>query len=363
MDEANFIKRDALHAIIGFLAQTSSKIMFISSSNTGNLDTSFLNRIKKTPSEILNVVSYVCEEHLYNFGERRDAIACPCYRLHKPTFISLDAKIKKTANAFLRDSFNDEILGTSKSSFAHDGIIVESSQNEFDMIRYSTVNEAFQQHLDHTLYVYVDPAYTANKNASGTGIAAVGRYKQQFIIYGLEHFFLQNLLDESEQSIAECTSFMIRGIIAIHSFFERIKIIIEGNVNQASAVKIACYIKSLLCQNRVDILFCQTKDQNGIDQPFYLLQRHKRVAVEFFIAKFNSGLIKASQEIISHTIKINFDPIDYLLIQIRNIRRIVESDNTFFLIKKKTTSDDLIIALIMALFFCAEREVCTFSNL
>ncbi|AGE09947.1 DNA packaging terminase subunit 1 [Elephantid betaherpesvirus 1] len=362
VDESNFIKKEALHAIIGFLAQSTAKIIFISSCNTSTQSTSFLAHVKKTPTQILNVISYVCEEHLYSFGERSEAITCPCYRLHKPTFISLNLNIKKTANAFLKDSFNEEILGTTNTSFLANPILTDSSVNEFDMIRYSTVNKQLQEHLADTLFVYVDPAFTTNRRASGTGVAGVGRYNNQFIVYGIEHFYLKSLADTSEDSIGECVAFMISGIIKIHPFFTMVRVLIEGNSSQAASVKIAYCIKAHLSDSACILQFYQTLDQNGFEQPFFLLKKNKRAAVEHFVSKFNSNLIKASQEIISHTIKLNFDPIEYLLLQIKNISQIVTTESVEYTTRKtKDSSDDALVAVIMAIYFCNDQEVALYK--
>lgn len=351
MDEAHFIKKDAFNTILGFLAQNTTKIIFISSTNTTTDATCFLTKLNNSPFDMLNVISYVCEEHVDAFSEKGDATACPCYRLHKPTFITISSEVRRTANMFLAGSFMDEIIGGSNRTAEDASLITDESREEFDVFRYSTVNPNIKEYLGTRLYVYLDPAFTSNRRASGTGIAAVGSYRDQFVIYGLEHYFLKDLLDSSETAIAECAAHMLLSVLHLHPFISELRIAVEGNTNQAAAVRIACTIKQnvLSCRD-VRILFYHTDDQNNIAQPFYLLGRDKRLAVESFICKFNSGYIKASQELISYTIKLSHDPIDYLLDQLKNIHRIVTHDYVTYSAKKPNTPDDLVIALIMATY-------------
>lgn len=311
---------------------------------------------------MLHVISYVCEDHAHMLSERGNAVACPCYRLHKPKFISIDADVRKTANLFLKDAFMDEIMGGGTKIAVNDILITEQGQTEFDFVRYSTVNKNIINFLGKELFVYIDPAFTSNRKASGTGISAIGTYLDQYIIYGLEHFFLESLLSSSENSIAECASHMILAVLHLHSFFNEIRIIVEGNSNQAASVKIACIIKQNISSNiATPVTFYHTPDQNCIAQPFFLLGREKRLAVEYFIANFNSGYIKASQELVSFTIKITYDPIEYLLEQIKNIHQININDYITYNAKKQSLSDDLVIATIMAIFICHERKNAVFK--
>ncbi|AAK57138.1 T89 [Tupaiid betaherpesvirus 1] len=357
VDEAHFIKKDAFNTILGFLAQNTTKIIFISSTNTTTDATCFLTKLNNSPFDMLNVISYVCEEHIQVFSEKPDATACPCYRLHKPTFITINSEVRQTANMFLAGSFMDEIMGGTNKIVEDTPLITDESREEFDIFRYSTMNKQLHPHLDRCLYVYLDPAFTSNKKASGTGIVALGRYREQYLIYGLEHYFLKDLLESSETAIAECAAHMLLAVLQLHPFFLEVRVTIEGNSNQAAAVRIACAIKqNILCNRHVVILFYHTPDQNEIEQPFYLLGREKRLAVESFIAKFNSGYIKASQELVSFTIKITYDPVDYLLEQLKNIQRITVNEYVTYNAKKHNCADDLAIALIMAVYLCLDER-------
>lgn len=355
MDEAHFIKKDAFNTILGFLAQHTTKIVFISSTNTTNDATCFLTKLHNSPFDMLNVVSYVCEEHMQTFSEKGDATACPCYRLHKPTFITISSEVRKTANMFLAGSFMDEIIGGTNKIAESAGLITDESREEFDVFRYSTVNKNIQEYLGHYLYVYLDPAFTSNRRASGTGIAAVGTYRDQLLVYGLEHYFLKDLLDSSENAIAECAAHMLLSVVHLHPFLKGIRVAVEGNSNQAAAVRIACIIKqNILANKNVDVSFYHTADQNGIEQPFYIMGKDKRLAVEKFIGKFNSGYIKASQELVSYTIKLTYDPVDYFLDQLRNIHRVTINEYVTYSAKRPSASDDLVIAVIMAVHMCSD---------
>lgn len=361
MDEAHFIKKEAFNTILGFLAQNTTKIIFISSTNTTSDSTCFLTKLTSAPFDMLNVVSYVCEEHIQAFSEKGDATACPCYRLHKPTFITLNSEVRKTANMFMPGSFMDEIMGGTNKISEETVLITDESREEFDLFRYSTTNPQFHPHLGTFLSVYVDPAFTSNRRASGTGIAAIGTYRDQFIVYGMEHYFLKDLLDSSETAIGDCASHMLLSILSLHPFLTQVRVTIEGNSNQAAAVRIACVIKHNLLPTRADVFFYHTPDQNEIQQPFYLMNRDKRLAVEDFIAKFNSSYIKASQELISHTIKLSYDPIEYFLDQLRHIQRITMNEYVTYSAKRANQSDDLVIALIMAVHMCSPEKIFNFK--
>ncbi|AWV68010.1 M89 protein [Murid betaherpesvirus 1] len=361
VDEAHFIKKEAFNTILGFLAQNTTKIIFISSTNTTSDSTCFLTKLTSAPFDMLNVVSYVCEEHIQAFSEKGDATACPCYRLHKPTFITLNSDVRKTANMFMPGSFMDEIMGGTNKINEETVLITDESREEFDLFRYSTTNPQFHPHLGAILSVYVDPAFTSNRRASGTGVAAVGTYRDQFIVYGLEHYFLKDLLDSSETSIADCVSHMLLSILRLHPFLSQVRVTIEGNSNQAAAVRIACNIKHNLLSAHAETLFYHSPDQNEIQQPFYLMNRDKRLAVEDFIAKFNSSYIKASQELISHTIKLSYDPVEYLLDQLRHIQRITLNEYVTYSAKRNNQSDDLVVALIMAVYMCSPERSFNFK--
>lgn len=309
---------------------------------------------------MLNVVSYVCEEHIQAFSEKGDATACPCYRLHKPTFITLNSEVRKTANMFMPGSFMDEIMGGTNKISEETVLITDQSREEFDLFRYSTVNPRFHPHLGRTLSVYVDPAFTSNRRASGTGVAAVGLYRDQYIVYGMEHYFLKDLSDSAENAIADCVSHMVASILTLHPFLAQVCVTVEGNSNQAAAVRIATVIRDNLAPTGVELLFYHSPDQNEILQPFYLMQRDKRLAVEEFIAKFNSAYVKASQELISHTIKLSHDPVDYFLDQLRHIQRITLQEYVTYNAKRHQNPDDLVIALIMAVHLCAPDKTFAF---
>lgn len=209
---------------------------------------------------MLNVVSYVCEEHVNAFSERSDATACPCYRLHKPTFITITSDVRRTANMFLAGSFMDEIMGGTSRMAEETALITEDSREEFDLFRYSTRAPSIAKYLHPFLCLYIDPAFTSNRRASGTGIAAIGLFRDQYIIYGLEHYFLKDLLQSSETAIAECAAHMLLAIITLHPFITEVRIALEGNSNQAAAVRIACIIKQTVqLQRAVDLRFFPTR--------------------------------------------------------------------------------------------------------
>ncbi|AGT99252.1 terminase ATPase subunit [Suid betaherpesvirus 2] len=297
-------------------------------------------------------------------SERNNAVSCPCYRFHKPTFVSIDANVRKTANSFLEGAFATEIMGGINASNNVGPLITDQGKVEFDLFRYSTMNERIQCNLGKELYVYIDPAFTSNRRASGTGIAAVGTYINQYIIYGMEHFFLESLLSSSETSIAECAAHMIVSILRLHQFFTDIRIIIEGNSNQSAAVKMACIIKqNLLGNTSIKPVFYHTVDQNKIAQPFFIMGKEKKNAVEYFISNFNSGYVRASQELISYTIKLTHDPVEYALSQISNLHMLTTNTTVTYSGKKSNSSDDLLIAIVMAIYICHDNRATSFNEI
>ncbi|RST32926.1 hypothetical protein CTI97_012430, partial [Staphylococcus epidermidis] len=88
VDEANFIRPDAVQTIMGFLNQANCKIIFVSSTNTGKASTSFLYNLRGAADELLNVVTYICDDHMPRVVTHTNATACSCYILNKPVFIT-----------------------------------------------------------------------------------------------------------------------------------------------------------------------------------------------------------------------------------------------------------------------------------
>ncbi len=198
MDEANFIKKEALPAILGFMLQKDAKIIFISSVNSADQATSFLYKLKDAQERLLNVVSYVCQEHRQDFDMQDSMVSCPCFRLHIPSYITMDSNIRATTNLFLDGAFSTELMGdtSSLSQGSLSRTVRDDAINQLELCRVDTLNPRVAGRLASSLYVYVDPAYTNNTSASGTGIAAVTHDRadpNRVIVLGLEHFFLKDL--------------------------------------------------------------------------------------------------------------------------------------------------------------------------
>nr|WMD91527.1 DNA packaging terminase subunit 1 [Equid alphaherpesvirus 1] len=362
VDEANFIRPEAVQTIIGFLNQTNCKIIFVSSTNTGKASTSFLYNLKGAADDLLNVVTYICDEHMERVKAHTNATACSCYILNKPVFITMDGAMRNTAELFLPDSFMQEIIGGGNVSGAHrdEPVFTKTAQDRFLLYRPSTV--ANQDIMSSDLYVYVDPAFTTNAMASGTGVAVVGRYRSNWVVFGMEHFFLSALTGSSAELIARCVAQCLAQVFAIHKRpFDSVRVAVEGNSSQDAAVAIATNIQlELNTLRRADVVpmpgavlfYHCTPHGSSVAYPFFLLQKQKTGAFDHFIKAFNSGSVLASQELVSNTVRLQTDPVEYLLTQMKNLTEVVTgtSETRVFTGKRNGASDDMLVALVMAVY-------------
>ncbi|AAG27219.1 unknown [Cercopithecine alphaherpesvirus 9] len=378
VDEANFIRPDAVQTIVGFLNQTNCKIIFVSSTNTGKASTSFLYNLRNSSDRLLNVVTYVCDDHMSRVLTHNDITACSCYVLNKPVFITMDGSVRQTADLFMADSFMQELVGGHKrdpDSELPIPLFTKTAMDRFVLYRPSTVLNC--ERLAPTLYIYIDPAFTTNVKASGTGVAIVGRYKLDFIIFGLEHFYLRALTGTSSNEIGRCVVQCLAHVLALHpSTFSSVCIAVEGNSSQDSAVAIVtCIIQQYRDLEQSDVLqftlpsllfYHCIPPGSQVAYPFFLLQKQKTLAVDYFVKRFNSGNIIASQEIVSLTVRLGTDPVDYLCKQLNNLTELVKPgapDRRSYTGKcNGSMSDDMMVALLMAVYI-GGMETSEFSPL
>ncbi|AAX58064.1 ORF29 [Ovine gammaherpesvirus 2] len=358
VDEANFIKKDALPTILGFMLQKDAKIIFISSSNSSDQSTSFLYNLKSASERLLNVVNYVCTDHKEDFSMQEGLISCPCYSLHVPSYISIDTQIKNTTNLFLDGVFSTELMGDSnhhsQSAFQ---VVSEAAISQFELCRVDTTSEEMQEQLHHTVHMYIDPAFTNNIDASGTGISVIGHLGVKTkVILGCEHFFLQKLTGTAALQIASCATSLLRSVAMLHPRVKAVQITIEGNSSQDCAVAIANFIDE--CSPIPATFYHQSDKTKGVLCPLYILGVEKASAFESFIYSMNSGLCKASQSIVSHTIKLSFDPVAYLIEQIRAIKcQTLQNGGRTYHAKQKNMSDDLLISVVMGLYMSSANTL------
>ncbi|ALE14741.1 ORF29 [Felid gammaherpesvirus 1] len=364
IDEANFIKKDSLPSILGFMLQKDAKLIFISSVNSSDQTTSFLYNLKNASEKMLNVVNYVCTQHKEDFNLQDSIVSCPCFRLHIPSYITINESIKNTTNLFLDGTFTTELIGdtTSTSQSSVYRVVSESSLNQFDLCRIDTCVPNIN--LNSTLYIYVDPAYTNNSEASGTGVGAVVTFKnnkQRAVILGIEHFFLKDLTGAAAMQIANCVSCLVKSIIILHPFITKIYVAVEGNSSQDSAVAISTLINE---SSSLPAYFVHHSDRlSKVQWPLHILGTEKSGAFESFIYAINSSTISSCQAIVSHTIKLSYDPVSYLIEQIKNIKRYTLKDGTFsYCAKNSTLSDDTLVAVVMAYHFATSCKY-TFKRL
>nr|UTK45373.1 DNA packaging terminase subunit 1 [Equid gammaherpesvirus 5]UTK45452.1 DNA packaging terminase subunit 1 [Equid gammaherpesvirus 5]UTK45531.1 DNA packaging terminase subunit 1 [Equid gammaherpesvirus 5]UTK45610.1 DNA packaging terminase subunit 1 [Equid gammaherpesvirus 5]UTK45689.1 DNA packaging terminase subunit 1 [Equid gammaherpesvirus 5] len=359
VDEANFIKKDSLPSILGFMLQKDAKIIFISSVNSSDQTTSFLYNLKNAKEKMLNVVNYVCPQHREDFSLQESVVSCPCYRLHIPTYITIDENIKDTTNLFMEGAFTTELMGDGAVPTRTNmhKVVSEPALEQFDLCRTDTGSEEARDGLEHTLYVYVDPAYTNNSEASGTGVGAVVslRNKERSVVVGAEHFFLRELTGASALQIANCAIALIRSLAVLHPFLREAHVAIEGNSSQDSAVAIATFMSDC-CPLPLKFLH-HTDKASGVQWPMYMLGAEKAQAFESFIYALNSGTVSCSQTMVSNTIKLSFDPVAYLIEQIRAIKCYPLKDGSVtFCAKQKGSSDDTLVAVVMAHYFATSGK-------
>ncbi|AAO12336.1 cleavage/packaging protein [Porcine lymphotropic herpesvirus 3] len=350
IDEANFIKKDALPTILGFMLQKDAKLIFISSSNSSDQSTSFLYKLKSADERLLNIVSYVCNEHKEDFNLQDKIISCPCYRLHIPSYITIDTTIKNTTNLFMDGVFSSELMGDNDNQhLAAFQVVSDIAISQFEMVRIDTLSDAVGKMLNPIVHMYIDPAFTNNTGASGTGISIIAcLHNQTKVLLGCEHYFLSELTGSATVDIARCALSLIKSVALLHPVVKEIHISVEGNTSQDATVAIANIIDECSC---IPAKFYHHADKtNGVMWPMYILGAEKSQAFESFICALNSGTLKASQSIISNTIKLSYDPVCYLIEQIRSIKCIPLKDGGHtYHAKAKNMSDDLLVAVVMAM--------------
>lgn len=310
---------------------------------------------------MLNVVNYVCPEHREDFNLQDSIMSCPCYRLLIPTYITMDESVKTTANLLLDGAFATELMGdagTVANRHEHRAVC-EAALTQFDMCRLDTTRLDAQNYLEDQVYVYVDPAYTNNTDASGTGIAIVSmtrHHPRRCVVLALEHFFLRDLTGTAGAQIASCAVSAIRGVVTLHKFITCANVAVEGNSSQDSAMAIASAIQE---KCPIDVHFAHYADKTTtLRWPIYMMGPNKGAAFEAFIYAMNSGALSASQTLVSNTIRINFDPVGYLLEQVRAIKSYPLKDGSFtYSAKQRAMSDDTLVALVMAHYFASTNKI------
>lgn len=342
------------------MLQKDAKLIFISSVNSSDQSTSFLYKLRDANERLLNVVSYVCASHKEEFDMHNIAVSCPCYRLNIPTYISMDANIKSTTNLILEGSFATELMGESPAS-AHNTIykiVNDASIDHLSMCRIDTTDPVILSKLLGQIYVYIDPAYTNNAAASGTGIAIVCPFKhnpRRAVVLGIEHYFLKSLTGDAAVQIAYCACSLIKAVALIHPFIKTAFIAVEGNSSQDSAVAIATIIND---SSSIPTKFLHTQDKTShLQWPMYLLTNEKTQAFEHFIYAINTSSLSTSQVITSNTIQLTYDPVEYLIDQIKAIKATPLKDGTqTYSAKHNNSSDDVVVATAMAYFLATSNR-------
>lgn len=337
------------------MLQKDAKLIFISSVNSGEQTTSFLYNLKNASEKMINVVNYVCDMHMEDFNKQDTLTSCPCYRLYIPDFITINKDIKATTNLLLEGAFTTELLGSMTCQNNPGAALVsERALTALDFYRVETASSV--PSTENTLFVYIDPAYTNNSHASGTGIVAMAQclHNRKAVILGLEHFFLSGLSGTAAYNISYCVITLLKAILFQHPWIHEIKCIVEGNSNQDSAVAISSFIADDI---PVSTMFATYRDKKNMQWPIYMLGTDKAVAFEKFITALNNGQICASQTIVSNTIQLSFDPIGYLMEQIKNIKCIPQKNGMpIYQSKTKTMSDDVLIACVMTHYFLTTNK-------
>lgn len=338
----------------------------MSSTNSKKSDTSFLYNLRYSSEALLNVVTYVCNEHMTEVMKYEKSSACSCYILSRPTFVALSAEVRNVANTFLPNSFLEELIGGKVT--VHNNSTVLFSERAVAAFTYRRPSKGELSVLTDEIYIYVDPAFTATSTASGTGIAVLGRADQTFVILGVEELYLSILTGSAAVDIGKCALECIQSVIrAQFSPTKKLTlyICVEGNTSQDSAVMISYVMSKGLSSYNYNILFYHTIAQGStIKQPYYLLNKEKSEAVDLFIKLFNSRQILIAQNVACLTLPLNEDPAEFLTSQLKNLTcSLSKYGKAQYTAKTKKTSDDMLISVIMSSYIYQHMEKTSFSSL
>ena len=377
-----------------------TKIVLTSSIKTSSDKTSFLLKTHNSGAPYYHVCSS-CEADSAKMMSLSDAIACDHFYLSMPPYVYSDTLQKRVMNSLRDNMFATEQMGITKG--CNDPILPGNNQNIIDTLKdphtrktfvidancildasvihgmrfYTTSIDTFSyiNDLSTTLVMYVDPAYTANENASATGIAVVSTTEVNGVLkivgLHLENYSLPDHKEPASDRIGALAAGAINTLSNLYRLsdgcphFRTAIIAVEDNSCEANCVRVCSMIDKLLgavCPH-LTVKFLhrpfRTKDLTAMgfvvnsgdnlnqlcsDLPGFHLSSEKSIAFDNFILDANAGNIVMAMLVTSHTIASNgqimdHSPSQYLSYQLEKVR---------YKGKVGNQQDDVAVAFILA---------------
>ena len=356
-----------MSSVAAYSVKSDCQVIYLSSANTGEQKKCQLSKLENKKGVFYNVVSYVCSEHAPLLQKYSKATMCPCY-VFVPLHITLTEDHKETFDAIQENSFFNEILGGGTKPVTNTtlGNTIISSESLDTLCHMRLDSRTLLNQLGSSLFLYIDPAYTANDcHASGVGMCVIARFGQhEGIVLGCEHYFLTqaDLLNVNDV-IAGIAAHLITNICQLHldardsssSHFKNIYYAVESNISEANAVQICMKIKTkfnFLCTTvRRPCLktFCRfSEDKLTKKYGLQLNARHKMQFCETTLSLINGKHIKISTCLMSMSLGDN--AVDALCFQLKNIKaEKTTTGHIKFSGKQLHIQDDLFISFCMSL--------------
>ena len=353
VDEAGF-SNEALKVILPFTIEAQSKVINLSSANSGEEKSCLLNRLRTITDYPLYIVSLMCGRHAPKVIDNPNATVCPCFVLSTPPARTADLALKNTMNALFPNSFIEEIAGGgSDPNSATVSTCLFRNLNEFDLERISTTTR--YKDLENTVVVYIDPAYNSSSNASSTGITFATTIFDKIVILAIEEYKVpQQSTDVAHEIGMLCVTTSHEIQVAHMCHFQRFVFVIESNYASCYVFNIAQIINEKLrerLRKSVKIEFFHHLSTDGSLHIGYNLGAEKRDVFESFIKLFNDRLIRLSTTVFSSASG-GEETVITLIEQLKTVtRKVTESRNVTYSGKGHKKRDDVVLSCILCIYF------------
>lgn len=352
-------------SLAAYSIRSGCQVIFLSSANSGDRQRCQLAKLEKQKGIFYQVVSYVCPEHAAVLMKKKTAITCPCYTFI-PHHITMTSTHKESLDIIQKDAFFNEILGGGmKPISTREEVNTVIAPEKLKLLAHSCIEtRQWIAKLGQSLFVYVDPAYSATDGrASGTGVCVVSRLSPQYtVVLGCEQYYLsqEDLLDSTDV-IAGLVAHLLANICQLHSqgnnctHFRRIYYAVESNLSEANCVQICKAISTRFCALYTSASrptmksFCRyTSDKKSMKWGFQLTGTNKTKFCEKAISMINNGHILMSTSLLSYSMAEN--AVDTLCCQLQNVRsEVTSSGHVRYTGKLDHTNDDLFVSFCMSI--------------